>query len=416
MSTRLLTKKGFDVILKLGADMKKHFKLDKALYKTTQKQQEESTILRRFDAVDQYFYDTMILKLINENDRHIFINSKPKRKSEREKFSNFYAYKEHDYSDLNALLGAITIKEEEMKAKGYNLEGVKSFNRNVWLDFSRESNAIEGIIDDFSYDLLSFKVKLHEMIDTDPDKDKPFDKYEYYKKLMHQCEILKERNSKNNGIMIIEGKNKKHFLREETLRHFIAFKYAYKCAKYDRKMMGQAKEEEGDKSFEFVDLILNIHSLIFGRETLFRNIPIYVKSAEWAPPSEDVFLSQLELLSKWVTDGKQSGNLNPIEKAAITHAEFIRIHPFMDGNGRTGRILSNYILIRDEMPTVSIGYKKTKEYFNAIDKAVTTHNIDDLIDIYYEGVKSGAEKIMTNLEHIEKEQKPKKILEKERVN
>ena len=37
--------------------------------------------------------------------------------------------------------------------------------------------------------------------------------------------------------------------------------------------------------------------------------------------------------------------LNPIELSSFVHAEFVRIHPFPDGNGRTARILMNFILM-----------------------------------------------------------------------
>ncbi len=391
-------------------------KISKVIHKIGEKEQKEATILRRFANIDPYFYRDMILKLVNDNDRYVYINPKPKQKDEKDgKHSSFYAFKDRDYTKLNQVLDCIAIKETTLKNRGRNMEGLKSFNRNVWLDFSRQSNAIEGIIDDFSYDLLSFRVQLREQIDTDPDKDKPFDKYEYYKKLMRKCEELKENHSKNNGIIVIEGKKKKHSIGVETLRHFIAFKYAYRCAKYDK--MQELKNIDTNnhelQKTEFIELISNVHSLIFGRETAFRTTPIYVNIAKWVPPSEDEYFSQLEHLSNWVLDRKVSGSLNPIEKTAIFHAEYVRIHPFMDGNGRSGRILSNYFLIKDEMPTVSIGYKETQKYFDAVNKAILTHDINDLIDIYYEGVLNGTEKIIANIDYIEKEHRTRKTIEKD---
>ena len=43
----------------------------------------------------------------------------------------------------------------------------------------------------------------------------------------------------------------------------------------------------------------------------------------------------------------EKSNLNGIELAAWTHAEFVRIHPFLDGNGRTSRLLMNYQLLKN---------------------------------------------------------------------
>ena len=122
------------------------------------------------------------LKLYNEKDRIVWINPKPKAGS---KNLNFYCFNERDYGDLNQLLNTITQKENEMKEKGYDLSGVKSFNRNVWLDLSKESNAIEGIFQDFSQDLLDFRTQLRGQIALDPPTEN-FEKYDYFKKLLNQ--------------------------------------------------------------------------------------------------------------------------------------------------------------------------------------------------------------------------------------
>lgn len=76
-------------------------------------------------------------------------------------------------------------------------------------------------------------------------------------------------------------------------------------------------------------------------------------------------------------------SLHPLIRSAIFHAEFIRIHPFPDGNGRTGRLMSNYILIREDMPSISIVANDRDKYNDALDTAIETHNIDKLIDLFY---------------------------------
>ena len=58
---------------------------------------------------------------------------------------------------------------------------------------------------------------------------------------------------------------------------------------------------------------------------------------------------------------------NVIEVAAWTHAEFVRIHPFVDGNGRTSRMIMNYQLMSAGFLPVSIAKENRLEYFEALE-------------------------------------------------
>ena len=60
---------------------------------------------------------------------------------------------------------------------------------------------------------------------------------------------------------------------------------------------------------------------------------------------------------------------NTIELAAYVHHELVRIHPFVDGNGRTARLLMNLILMREGYPPIVIAKKERKKYFESLEKA-----------------------------------------------
>ena len=60
--------------------------------------------------------------------------------------------------------------------------------------------------------------------------------------------------------------------------------------------------------------------------------------------------------------------LNPLILAAIFHEKFERIHPFYDGNGRTGRILLNLILIKNSFPPLIIENSKRNSYYEVLTK------------------------------------------------
>jgi Fic family protein len=57
-------------------------------------------------------------------------------------------------------------------------------------------------------------------------------------------------------------------------------------------------------------------------------------------------------LIQWLNDEETLG-LDPVEAAALAHYKLVFIHPFTDGNGRTGRLLMNWILLRAGFPPVS---------------------------------------------------------------
>lgn len=60
---------------------------------------------------------------------------------------------------------------------------------------------------------------------------------------------------------------------------------------------------------------------------------------------------------------------NAIELAAYVHHELVRIHPFLDGNGRAARLLANLILLRKGYPPNIILNKDRKKYFDSLEKA-----------------------------------------------
>lgn len=61
--------------------------------------------------------------------------------------------------------------------------------------------------------------------------------------------------------------------------------------------------------------------------------------------------------------------MHPVELAARTHADFIKIHPFMDGNGRTARLLMNFDLMRKGFPAIVLPVDRRLAYYEALDTA-----------------------------------------------
>ena len=93
----------------------------------------------------------------------------------------------------------------------------------------------------------------------------------------------------------------------------------------------------------------------------YRRIPVVITGAVHAPPQPYLVASQME---SWVRE-LQVTRLHPIVSAALFHLKFEAIHPFIDGNGRTGRLLVNFSLMRAGYLPVSVKYEDRVAYYSA---------------------------------------------------
>lgn len=75
-----------------------------------------------------------------------------------------------------------------------------------------------------------------------------------------------------------------------------------------------------------------------------------------------------ELLN-WYTDAEGAGELHPLLRAVVLHHEFVAIHPFDDGNGRIGRIMMNFSLMRAGYPPTIIPVDNRIDYYKALEQA-----------------------------------------------
>ena len=68
---------------------------------------------------------------------------------------------------------------------------------------------------------------------------------------------------------------------------------------------------------------------------------------------------------------KSEKKTEPVELAALTHFRFASIHPFGDGNGRISRLLTNYVLIKNNCPPLNIRFADRHGYYRALEKGQT---------------------------------------------
>ena len=129
--------------------------------------------------------------------------------------------------------------------------------------------------------------------------------------------------------------------------------------------------------------IKNIHALILkeidnenaGR---YRNENVTIKGATHIPPD---FVKVPELMEKLILNYKTWNKYHPIIQATLLHGELVKIHPFVDGNGRTSRLIMNLDLMKHGFNPVIIKKENRLQYYEVIDKAHTTRNYTDFIKL-----------------------------------
>ena len=167
----------------------------------------------------------------------------------------------------------------------------------------------------------------------------------------------------------VGGKN----LREiyEQVNHQKAFRYVKDCI---------AKQVPLDES-----IVKEIHAMLMANIIVggvYRNVDVYISGAQHTPPSHNEMYRQVQDFYADLTWKGQK--LNDIELSAWTHAEFVRIHPFADGNGRTSRLLMNYQLMSKGFAPISIAKENRLAYFETLEEYAVNKNLQPFADMIAE--------------------------------
>ncbi|MBO5349338.1 MAG: Fic family protein [Clostridia bacterium] len=152
----------------------------------------------------------------------------------------------------------------------------------------------------------------------------------------------------------------------EVLNHNKAFDYVKDCIE---------QKEELDE-----DKIKDIHELLtenIMQGGIYRSTDVIITGAKHTPPTPNEMYKQLRFFYTDLQENKSK--MNAIELAAWTHAEFVKIHPFPDGNGRTSRLIMNFQLMKKSFLPISIKAEDRLEYYNALDIYATTGDLKPFI-------------------------------------
>jgi len=156
----------------------------------------------------------------------------------------------------------------------------------------------------------------------------------------------------------VKGKPLKDHL--ETRDQYAALEYLYDLV--DRHKQNTISEK----------LIRSIHQIVV-QETekeqagKYRDANVFIMGAKHTPPDAFEISRLMNNLIIWLKQNNKK--ISTVELAALFHHKLVQIHPFLDGNGRTARLIMNLILMKDAYPLTIILKNDRKKYYGVLAKA-----------------------------------------------
>ena len=169
------------------------------------------------------------------------------------------------------------------------------------------------------------------------------------------------------GLTIAEKPIKDHL---EAIGHRDAFEYVMTLADANTPLSER--------------VIKDIHALVLMNDRLnkgvYRSVPVTILGALHTPPQPYLVSVQMEQLLVDYEDMKQ--RLHTLEAVAEFHLRFEGVHPFIDGNGRTGRLILNLELIKAGLLPVNIKFADRRKYYDAFDAYHDkTHSVEAMAEL-----------------------------------
>lgn len=176
---------------------------------------------------------------------------------------------------------------------------------------------------------------------------------------------LRETDMVLRGLTITQKPLKDH---TEAIGHKEAFEYVSSLAGIEKPLTER--------------VIKDIHYLVLSDKKddrgVYRKIPVRIMGAAHEPMQPYLILPKMEQL---IVD-LNSSNENIVTKLARFHIEFESIHPFIDGNGRTGRLLVNLELMKAGYPPIDIKFTDRIKYYQAFDEYHTKGDLSVMEDLF----------------------------------
>ena len=154
------------------------------------------------------------------------------------------------------------------------------------------------------------------------------------------------------------------------------------------------------------ELIKKLHKICFEGSKAFagqlRKMEVVVRNSKGDILHQGVSFSQLHSALKdmvsWYKENKNK--FKPLVLSAIMHNQFEYIHPFQDGNGRVGRLLLNFILLKNKYPPISISLEDRAEYYRVLQEYQKNQNLKPTVEFLVGQYKDTLRRVTTKYKKI----------------
>ncbi len=195
----------------------------------------------------------------------------------------------------------------------------------------------------------------------------------------------------------VEGKSIQEHL--EAINHAEAFSYI------------QALSEDKKREELTLQDILDIHRIILKKINdtdagRLRNTSARISASTTVLPNPIKVPELMEESIKWV----QTTTENPVKVAIDAHYKLVTIHPFVDGNGRTARLLMNFIFMQAGFPPAIIKKEERNRYLTVLESAQTKGNQDAYYELMHDAINRSLDLYLETVQS-NKEESTEKIAE-----
>ena len=145
---------------------------------------------------------------------------------------------------------------------------------------------------------------------------------------------------------------------------------------------------------------LNLQGINNKQAGKYRNLQVLISGAKHVPPQPYLVPKEMESLFLWYNENKDK--LHPVVLSTEMHERLVTIHPFIDGNGRTARLLMNLILLQNGFPIAILkgDIDSRLKYYSALETAQVERNKEPFINLIIQNLEEMLQRMIRILENL----------------